>query len=114
MSEFEQTAQGSSGSGVAELQETVHSLRTLLSASLILMIVFGGVMNLFLLKQVSTLRAQTEVFEAATSNFNTPKAVDYWNHLVAYARTHPGFAPIINQFNPALPQTLLGNPPPKP
>jgi hypothetical protein len=109
MSEFEQTSQAPSGSGIAELQENVHSLRTLLSATLILLIVFSLIMNLFLLKQVSTLRAQADTMEAAVNNFNTPKAIDYWNHLVAYARTHPDFAPVINQFDPILPQTLLGN-----
>jgi hypothetical protein len=108
MSEFEQTSQAPSGSGNAELQENVNSLRTLLSATLILLIVFSLMMNLFLLKQVSSLRAQTDSMEAAVNGFNTPRAVDYWNHLVAYARTHPEFAPVINQFYPALPQTLLG------
>lgn len=109
MNEFEQAPQGSSGSSVAELQEEVQSLRTLLSASLILMIVFSLVINLFLLKQVSALRAQTEVFATANNNFNTAKAIDYWNHLVQYARTHPEFAPVINKFSPALNQTLLGS-----
>jgi hypothetical protein len=108
MSEFEQTSQAPSGSGIAELQENVHSLRTLLSATLVLLIVFSLIMNLFLLKQVSSLRAQTEAMDTAINSFNTPKAIDYWNHLVAYARTHPDFAPVINQFYPALPQTLLG------
>jgi hypothetical protein len=110
MSEFEQTSPGPSGTGVVELQEDLHSLRTLLSASLILMIVFSTVVDFFLLKQVSSLRAQTALFEAASNSFNTPKAIDYWNHLAAYARTHPDFAPIINQFGPVLNQTLLGNP----
>ena len=111
MSEFEQTSQGQSGSGIAELQETVHSLRTLLSASLIVLIVFSGVVNLFLLKQVSTLRAQTEAAEASSNTFQTAKAIDYWNRLVAYSRTHPDFAPVITQFTTLLPQTLLESPP---
>lgn len=113
MSEFEQTSQAPSGSGIAELQENVHSLRTLLSATLILLIIFSMIMNLFLLKQVSNLRAETDSMEAAVNNFNTPKAIDYWNHLVAYARAHPEFAPVINQFDPILPETLLAGTPTK-
>ena len=106
-------SQTSSGPGVAELQDELHSLRTLLSASLILMIVFITVINFFLLKQVSTLRAQAELLDTESNTFNSAKAVDYWNHLVVYARTHPDFAPVVNKFGPYLNETLLGNNLPK-
>jgi hypothetical protein len=109
MNEFEQTSPGPAGSGIAELQDELRSLRALLSASLALVIVFSIVIDFFLLKQISTLRAQTEVLEAASNTLNTPKAIDYWNHLTAYARTHPDFAPVINKFSPAIGQTFLGN-----
>jgi hypothetical protein len=114
MSEFEDKSQAFTGSGTAELQEELHSLRTLLSASLVLMIVFGLSVNLFLLKQVSALGTQTALIEQqadqGAKNFNTAKAIEFWNRLVAYSRTHPDYAPVINNLRPALNYTLIGNP----
>jgi uncharacterized membrane protein len=114
MSEFENQPGTFSGSSAADLQEEVHSLRTLLSVSLILMIVFGLSVNLFLLKQVSALGTQTTLFEQQADqgarNFNTAKAIEFWNRLVAYSRAHPEYAPVINDLRPALGYTLIGNP----
>jgi hypothetical protein len=114
MSEFEQSSRGASGSGVAELQEELNGLRMMLSVSLVLLLLFGAVFDFFLLKQVSTLREQTAIIKLSEQgfNFNGPKAIDYWNHLVAYSRQHPEFAPIINKYSPALNETLLGSAPP--
>jgi hypothetical protein len=113
MSEFEQTSQGRSGSGIAELQEEVSSLRMLLSASVALLIIFSCSLDFYLLKQVSSVGAQIKVsndyFDAEAHNFNTPMAIEYWNRLVQYSRSHPEFVPIINKYQPALGQTLLGN-----
>src|SRR5580693_7285659 len=101
MSEFEPASQSPSGSGATELQEELQSLRTLIIAALVLLVVFSGSVNIYLLKQVSLVRNQIDVskavFTAEVQNFNTPKAIDYWNHLMAYARTHPDFAPIVNK-----------------
>jgi hypothetical protein len=114
MSEFEDKSQAFTGSGAMELHEEVQSLKTLLSVALILMIVFGLSVNLFLLKQVSALGTQTALFEQqadqGAKNFNTAKAIEFWNRLVAYSRSHPDYAPVINGLKPALNYTLIGNP----
>ncbi len=113
MSEFQQTSTGPSGSGIAELQDEVRSLRTLLSAAIVLLIVFSCSLDFYLLKQVSSVGAQIkiseDVYKAEVSNFNTPLAIEYWNRLVQYARGHSDFTPVIAKYQPALGQTLLGN-----
>jgi hypothetical protein len=110
MSEFNEKSGTLAGSDTAALQDEVNSLRTLLSASLVLMIVFSLSMNLYLLKQVSAVSAQVTANEKVVNNFNATKGIDFWNKLVAYSRTHPEFAPVISKFSPALNETLLGNP----
>jgi hypothetical protein len=81
--------------------------------SIALLIVFSCSLDFFLLKQVSSVGTQIKVsndyFEAEVRNFNTPMAIEYWNRLVQYSRSHPEFVPIINKYQPALGQTLLGN-----
>jgi hypothetical protein len=110
MSEFE--SQGAPGTGVAELQEEMSSLRMMISWALILMIIFGGCVDLYLLKQVSSIQKQVtnaqEYLENGSHSFNTAAAIETWNKLAAYARTHPEYAAILNKYRPALGQTLLG------
>ncbi len=112
MKEFEPTSPGASGAGVAELQEEFNSLRMLFAWALILLIVFGGSLDLYLLKQVSAaqlqIRVAEEVLDTETRNFNAAAAIETWNKLAAYARTHPEYAAILNKYRPALGQTLLG------
>jgi hypothetical protein len=112
MSEFEPTSQGASGAGVAELQEELNSLRMIFAWALILLIVFGGSLDLYLFKQVSAAQAQIrvaeEVLDTETQHFNTAAAIETWNRLVQYARTHPEYAAVLNKYRPALGQTLLG------
>jgi hypothetical protein len=108
MSEFEDKPEAFTGSGTAALQEEVSSLRTLLSVSLILMIVFGLSVNIFLLKGISVVGGENTKLEQGVSTFNTPKAIEFWNDLVKYSRTHPDYATVINKFSPALNLTLLG------
>ncbi len=112
MSEFQSSAQGTSAS-VNELQEEVGSLRLLLSAALIVMIFLSCSVNVYLLKQVSSVQKQIkfsqDMYDAEVKNFNVPLAVEYWNRLVQYSRTHQEYAVIINKYAPALNQTLLGN-----
>ena len=112
MNEFESTPQGAPGAGIAELQAEMSSLRMMLSWALILMVIFGCSLDLYLLKQVSALQIQMriaqEVLDTETRNFNTAAAIETWNKLAAYARTHPEYAAILNKYRPALGQTLLG------
>ena len=110
MSEFESTSQAPAGSEVVEMQEEVNTLRTLLSAAVVLMIVFTMSVNLYLLKEVSSAREKIDTSERIADDFNAPKAIDFWNKLVAYSREHPNFAPVMNKFSPALDQTLIGRP----
>lgn len=114
MSEFEYKQAGQAGGGGSDLQEEVNSLRLMLSASLVLLIIFSLCVDVALLKQVSALRTQVDVNERVAGEFNSSKAIEFWNRLVQYSRTHPDYAPIISKYSPALSQTLLGNPGTKP
>jgi hypothetical protein len=112
MSEFEPTPQGAPGGSLEELQEQLNSLRTMFSWALILLIVFGCSVNVYLLKQVSSVQIQIKVaqdyLDAETRNFNKAAAIETWNKLVAYARTHPEYAAVLDKYRPALSQTLMG------
>ena len=113
MNGFEEKPEGSGGGEFGELREEVQSLRTWFCAALMVMIVFSLSANLFFFKQISVAGAQISSTETAadlaTRNFNTPKAIDFWNRLVQDAHSHPDFVPVINKYSPVLSQTLLGN-----
>lgn len=110
MSEFQSSPEFSTGPGIAELQDEVQSLRALVSAFLVVLIVFGFSIDLYLWKHVSVVRKESAQLNAASSNFDSAKAIDYWNHLVQYSRSHPEFVPVISKYNMILNETLIGNP----
>jgi hypothetical protein len=113
MNGFQENPQVSSGGEIGELREEVQALRSWLCAALIMIIVFGFSANLFLFKQVRMVGNEVNTANDAIKNFNTPKAIDFWNRLVQYSHQHPDFAPIVSKYGPYLNQTFLGNPPVK-
>lgn len=110
---FEENPRVSPGGEIGELRDEVQALRMWLCAALIIMIVVGFSANLFLFKQVRMVSNEVDTANSAIKNFNTPKAIDFWNRLVQYSHTHPDFAPIVSKYGPFLNQTFLGNPPAK-
>jgi len=102
---FETTSQRQ----IAELQEELYSVRTLLSVSLVLMIIFTLCVDRYLFKQVSGLNGQNTMLKTEIAAFNQPKMIEFWNMFMNYAKGHPEYVPVIAQFaDPnVLGQTIL-------
>jgi hypothetical protein len=93
------------------LLDEVHSLRMLLSASLIIVIMFTLCVDVFLIKQVSLLNGETAVTKQQTEQmFPTAKASDLWNKLNDFSKTHPDFETVIAKYRPVINQFTSGNP----
>ncbi len=84
-------------SGSEEVRTELQSLRTLLSAALVLVIVFSVCVDLYLSPQVSEERARTDQAAAVMYTFSH-NAGEFWNRLVEYSKTHPDFAPVIEKW----------------
>jgi len=88
--------------GLPELREEVASLRTMFSASLLLLFVFSFCVNIFLFHQASMAHAQASVATQLVHDFDyggAAQAIDFWTKLNEYARGHPDFLPIINKYS---------------
>ncbi len=93
------------------LQNEVQSLRALLSASLVVLIMFSLCVDVFLFKQGSLLNGQTAVTRAQTEEmFSTAKASDLWGKLNDYAKTHPDYETVIAKYRPVVSQFTTANP----
>jgi len=85
------------------LQGEVQSLRALLSASLVILVMFSLCLDVYLIKQVSLLNTQTAMTKQQTEEiFPTAKASDLWNKLNDYAKTHPDFESVIAKYRPVV------------
>jgi hypothetical protein len=92
------------------LQNEVQSLRALISASLVILIMFSLCVDVFLIKQVSLLNGDTVVTKARTEQlFPTAKASDLWNKLNEFAKTHPDFETVIAKYRPVVNQFTTPN-----
>jgi hypothetical protein len=94
MDETEPMLEPTAESRVETLQGELQALRTLVTISLILLIVFSFCVNVFLFRQVAMARAQVTQAELFIQGFNTTEVADFWNKLSDFSRTHPDFAPI--------------------
>jgi len=99
MNEPETQQESTSDFAFEELQEEVQSLRTLVSVTLIVLIVFTLCVDWFLYVQASGLRARLKQDEA-TINRITASAADFWNKFTEYGKTHPDFAPVLEKNKP--------------
>ena len=106
MSDTEKTnLEFGTGQGIEDLRSEVRALKTVLCCALLLVFVFSLCVNVFLLHQTSTLNGQlvqaTQLVNAwANGGPAQAQAIDFWNKLNEYSRTHADFAPIINKFSP--------------
>jgi hypothetical protein len=94
MDETEPMIEATADSKVETLQGELNALRTLVTISLILLIVFSFCVNVFLFRQVAMARAQVAQAEQFIQGFNTSEFAEFWNKLSDFSRTHPDFAPI--------------------
>jgi hypothetical protein len=94
-----------------DLQNELQSLRALVSASLVIMIMFSLCVDVFLIKQVSLLNSDTAVTKARTEQiFPTAKASELWNKLNDFAKAHPDYETVIAKYRPVVSQFTSPNP----
>jgi len=98
--------------GTNNLQAQVDTLRHLVVSILILVVVMSGTLNIYLLRQwrstsrdLAAIRPQAAQMVAEYQNKSGPLMNDFVKKLAEYARTDPGFAPILAKYNlkPATP-----------
>jgi hypothetical protein len=97
MSEIENQPEMSGDPLVEDLQNEVQSLRTLLSVSLIVLLVFAICMNFFLgiqISQINKARDQAQQSALAISE----QAKDMWHKLNDFSRSNADFAPTLEKY----------------
>ncbi len=89
-------------SGTEELQEQVCALRTVTTALLAAMFVFGLAMALYLYRQVTHLNLQVTESKRITGEFQTniaPRIGWFVANLKEFAKTNADFTPILIKYN---------------
>lgn len=93
------------------LQNEVQSLRALLSASLVILVMFSLCVDVYLIKQVSLLNTQTAMTRQQTEEiFPAAQASDLWNKLNDFAKSHPDYESVIAKYRPVVSQFTSPNP----
>ncbi|MEJ5237237.1 hypothetical protein [Limisphaera sp. VF-2] len=87
------------------LAEAVATLQVQLQATLILLIMITGALNIYLLRQYVALRKDVAVLEpqvgqmmAVYDKVTIPLARTFLGQLTEFARQHPDFQPILNRY----------------
>ena len=95
----------SSGGAVAELERSLTSLRALLVATLVILIVGSVGVNFLLVRQVGAARRGVEDLEKrvepASAQFESmikPRISTFLNALVVFAQTNRDFLPILQKY----------------
>jgi hypothetical protein len=93
------------------LQSEVRSLRALLSASLVILVMFSLCLDVYLFKQIRLVNTQTAMTKQQTEEiFPTAQASDLWNKLNDFAKTHPDYESVIAKYRPVVSQFTSANP----
>jgi len=93
------------------LENEVQSLRALLSASLVILIIFSLCVDVYLFKQVSLLNGDTAMTKLQMEQiFPSAQASDLWNKLNDYAKTHPDFESVIAKYRPVVNKFTVPSP----
>jgi hypothetical protein len=81
------------------------SLRRLFIAGLVAMLIIGGSLNIFFLRQVvfmrkdlAAVRPQIQQVLANYQKTEDPQIKNFVNSLIAYGRLHPDFNPILTKY----------------
>lgn len=91
-----------SSSTATNLQAQVDSLRKLLVVTLVVLFVFSGAINLYLLRQVITVRKALAAEKATIDQFTKvelPNIEAFTSALQTFAKTHPDLNPILARYN---------------
>ncbi len=99
------TESRSDSSDLNDLRLETAGLRQLLISLIILMIVLSGTLNLYLLRQSRTARAdlvaikpQVTQMVADYNKMNAPVINDFVQKLVDFGQKHPDFMPIVQKY----------------
>jgi hypothetical protein len=108
------------------LADAVATLRVQFQAALIIMIMLSGALDLYLLRQYTSLRKEVAALEpqvgqmlADYQRVSVPLINSFLGKLTEYAKTHPDFQPILTRYNvqaaapaaaPATPQPAASQP----
>jgi hypothetical protein len=89
-----------------ELQVQYLILRKLFLVTVVVLLIFSGSINLFLLRQVISARKDIESVRpratqmvAAYQQTEEPLIKGFLNSLVSFSQTHPDFKPILAKYN---------------
>lgn len=104
---------GPTDSGSAETRNELQSLRTLMAAALVLLVIFSACIDYFLSAQTTEMRRALYQEQQMVNNFSasSSRAAEFWNKLVEYSKTHPDFVPIIDKWKANI--SIHTNGPPK-
>jgi hypothetical protein len=109
MTEPENQFKTATDGGAEELRNELGSLRMLVSAALVLLIVFCVCVDLYLSPQVSEEKARADQAAAVLNNFSF-NAGEFWKRLVEYSKTQPDFAPVVAKWSAHVSMTTNGPP----
>ncbi|HZQ47091.1 MAG TPA: hypothetical protein VFC07_08770 [Verrucomicrobiae bacterium] len=114
MNEPGNTFDGPVDSASQESGGELQSLRTLLAAALILLIVFSACVDYYLSTQSSEMNRLLFVDRQTINNFPaySARAGDFWSKLVEYSKSHPDFNPVIEKWKGTI-SIHTNAPPPK-
>ena len=104
-----------------QLAQAVETLRRQFQTTLIILIILSGAINLYLLRQFTTLRKEIAVVEPQVkkmaSDFERvtrPLMNSFLKQLTDYAQTHPDFRPLLAKYNIKARRRARGQPHPFP
>ena len=86
----------------SSLQKELDSLRTMFITTLVVLIVFSGAVNLYLLSQVRTVNKELQREQKIVENFKTtelPNITTFISSLQTFSKTHPDIYPILAKYN---------------
>src|SRR5579864_1162678 len=97
-------SQTSTQSQLSTLQEQCESLRQLVSALLLLLLLVSGTLTIFLGRQWRFTKNEIDLLTPQAGqiltdfNRNLPMMQDFIRKLNDYGKTHPDFAPIVTKY----------------
>ena len=86
---------------LTELQGEVQSLKRLVSVVVALLIMVTFSVDVYLMRQVTTVNRELAGAQNVIDDFTrrvAPLAVEFWNKLNEYGRSHPDFAPVLAKY----------------
>jgi hypothetical protein len=89
-----------------ELRTECQTLRQIVSALLVLVLLVTGALDIYLLRQWRMARAELQrrgpqitQFVAEYNRVSAPAIADFVKRLVDFSKTHPDFGPILARYN---------------